>query len=342
VSHHGVIPAGMTAKEGKRELSRPLPYGPYYVPRELWIESADEEEFLVWDWESGVRRREVATDRVLDEFLRLAGAPSDLILEFARRYGPLFLGDGGLPKPSAGVRKAYGLLTGSPVSTLDFSPQQEQAILWNSLTGAKSPSNPVRRESRGREPVARWRELATYVNGLLRVAMRLNGPGTPRPGTRQDWALVGAQGRWEERLVEAGLVEARGTSVDSDRQLLARRVETLLYATGVTVRFSWPGQDERPSITLDGKGSLAGVALQLAFCIGRHNGFRWCKYCGDPFFPPHGNRVQCNACKEQGAATKAAKKRHSDKARRQNELWIAGNEELLTAMAKEHSSLDGS
>lgn len=318
----------------ERPLDRRLPGTPFVVPNRLEVQG----EELVWDWEGGAKPKEVATHRVLEEFVDLADADEEQVLLFARRYGPLFLTEDDIPSPLGGTHRAYGLISGAVGGQVVFDAEGGVEDVWSLLVEAGlSKDGYGEHEGFTRQPhregICVWRRYARHVKGLLHVAARLHARGTARPGRSEDWQLVGDPGRWEQALVDNAGFPARGQTVEGDRQWLAVRVRMLLHATGATLWFTWDPKNKLPTIALDGIGALGGVARQLAFSIGKQTGFKICKFCGDPF-PPKRKRVQCQSCFDSGEATKAAKRQYKERKRAHDRKWRVAEKEILAAMAE--------
>jgi hypothetical protein len=265
---------------------------------------------------------------LLEGFIRLADGSDEAVLRYARRWGPLWLCEHGVPWQYDGKECI-------PPAT-DSSPWCEESL-------------------------DKWREYAREARAVLRIARKLD---SGQPGSEDDWDETWTGGlflyatptsdrltQWvggvefdefdaalEEAHVEAtegASTRRRTTSSDPDEltealmyespsdyplplqeRVLARNLNEWLAWGGVTPNLFW--QDRKRSIRLAGNGLFGALAIQLLFDCCRTDGLAVCTACGTPYLPPKRPRRDRNAyCSDCGRAAAvrdaAARYRRSEK-----------------------------
>jgi hypothetical protein len=302
------------------ELDRLLPSTASFSPRSLALE-ADSElgPVLVWDWTDEEEPREWRHARgVLTDFARLGSADDSEIMTYARRYGPLFLCEHDRPashNPRGWMTEDFrrlGGLEGSKAAlfyarALELMASETGRDVDELKRAVNAECVPLRRE-----PLSIWRSYARRVRAILAISAGLHGVrGTPRAGSREHWADVAPEDRYQRALLP---IVGSEPTIEDEREVVAYWIRQLLEESGVRLDFYWP-RGEEPQVQLDGVGCLGLVGQRLAFAVARRPGFLCCPYCGEFFTPDHGNRTVCDQCRTEKRPEREAAKRYRAKKR---------------------------
>jgi len=176
-------------------IGRPLPLPPLWLPP-VWIDSGR----LCWglkNWDAPREVRMPNLDRLLPHFIALADGSDKMILEFAKKYGPLALcakhGDPIFHAPGCEMEECF-----EPPDSREGATEQQNRRFIERIVFTSS--------------LNAWRFWATWVRTFLRLAAatKANRPGNPR-----DWIFI--------------LGSGREPSPETDRRdLIARAANSLL------------------------------------------------------------------------------------------------------------------
>ncbi len=270
--------------------------------------------WLTWDAHPAPNQVARPESRLLTEFVNLVEARDLVILEFARRWGPLQLCKHGLPWQVHSLHRHCGV--------------------------EEVPGRP----GWGRELLDYWCMHATGAMATLRVARKLQagqlgeaddwrripGQGTRRYGAvtpRRDgpW-LEDADGSLErdprERARRARLDDGRrqrsswGETLQDQHRSLRNAMDGWVVRAGVRPFFEWDdleAERSRPSIRLGGWGLLGAVAVQLLFAVSQTRGLVICAGCARAYVPAErrpraDQRNYCPECGRKAAARDAARR----------------------------------
>lgn len=254
---------------------------------------------------------------VLDDFLLLAGDPSDeAILGYARRYGMLGLKPaeghpgpgfviptvpwvGELIAPSIGYRHAPGVL-------------REPVGLWRRVIRETAAVYAIAGRLRQDKLVDRaaWEPLAGIVSLPLSAD---NVVDDSPPANVMDLS--------EESPVP--WIPVSPKTLEGQRQALAAIVSAWLALGAVRPVLAWgePREDE-PVVTLGTSTLFGGLVLELLLAVGGKAGFAICSGCGAAYVPhrrppagsfgaPRAN--YCPTCRARGLPQREAARRWRDK-----------------------------
>lgn len=215
-------------------------------------------------------------DDLLGCFCRLSDAEPGEILDYARRYGLLRLCE------------KHGYSVEHPIYATDGG---ERESCWPPVEA---------------EPLSAWREWSRRARATLAIAARLHRDD-PKPGREDDWAVLGAWGRWDV-----------GEDVSVDRRMLGRAVDDWLRNTRARPRVRWNPEAERPSVEIASFGLFQNLARDLALTVARRDGLAVCDGCGNPYTPSRKPRKDrrnfCKPCRDDGVP---ARLRMRDRRRRE-------------------------
>ena len=211
-----------------------------------------------------LRVRRVRAGRgLLTEFVALADAPAERILEYARRYGPLGFCKHGDPSHRLRI-EGCGALTVSR-GTPDEAGQLREAVQW-------------------------WRNLAHHARALLNAAVQLSKHKLkPISMMQLNPALIFAtQLKWRELL-------------RNPEPFVVYGLDLWLRFFQVRPRASYNPLGGRFEIRINGSPALAGaLAIQIMLALTRSAGIAICSSCGKAFPPsrrPNPNRNSyCKSC----------------------------------------------
>ncbi len=226
-------------------------------------------------------RRVRAGRGLLTEFIALADAPAERILEYARRYGPFGFCKHGDPRHRLRL-EGCGALTVSR-GTRDEAGQLCEAVQW-------------------------WRNLACHARALLNAAAQLcRGKLKPVSLIQLNPALIFAN-----RLKWRALLR-------NPEPFVVYGLDLWLRFFQVRPRASYNPRRGRFEIRISGSPALAGaLALQIMLALTRSAGIAICSSCGKTFPPsrrpnPHRNSY-CESCGIKAAWRDAqARRRQSSK-----------------------------
>jgi hypothetical protein len=257
-------------------LGRPLTGNYAIVPAHLELRGAR----LLYSAVGKVKRLDPS--RLLDHFVSLADLQSGDrdILEFAKRYGPLYLCEHhGLAAYHKPLLMSFSALGPTPIFGVD------EAFKYSHCEPRLERRNPATLS----EPVERWRALATRAKNLLLIAnaIQLDGDAAPELWEKAD-GFKGGFGRRYGRTWEY---------LDEPWHRLAANLDYWIAAADVCLRVR---VEKQSLVAILGSNqvtisSFSLVAIQLLLAITRSEGLTSCAGCGAPFIssrqPLAGKRV---------------------------------------------------
>jgi hypothetical protein len=260
---------GFLGTESSGELDRRIAGREWLVPEEIGLRDGR----LVWrqiyfDWD----KRISAKPGLLQSFIRLADAPDERILAFARRWGVLELCEHDLPLRHLVSGWAH---TDAPFyarSWCDYRQSEPGGRIW--------------------EPLSAWRTWARRAAATLNVAISFYRNKLP---PLEEW----------QSAISLGL-----RSPDDNEPLpptpskgwlrLDHRIHAWLGLTGVVPRVV-RNRGVRPQITFGGTGLFGALSIQLMLAVCRTDGLAVCSSCASAFVPkrrPRHGRAYCDDCRE--------------------------------------------
>lgn len=253
--------------------------------------------------ESLIRRGVIApSEGLLEEFLALRGAHSQLVADFAMRHGVLGLSDKMWPRA--------GEYTKEPLSAWHELSDRAEALLTAAVKlRARQPLSDDQRV-----PVLRaaWPDVA----GTRFTARELYLDGEPFFEPHPDP---------EAALREALLLHSSRT-LEDDRVQLAWAVSTWMQEAGAHLVLAWPTGATAPTLTIGGemaRGCLPAIAVQVALACARADTTRACDGCGALHGPRRqpkpGQRSFCQQCRDAGVPVRLANR---DRRARQRQTKI--------------------
>ncbi len=288
--------AGMTHDNG-RLLADRLPAGTLVVPS--WIELDEGQERLLWSWHRTYPPyTQVRPDsRVLEGFVKLADAPAEKVLDYARRFGVLGICEHGVPAshnrgpfpPQLGPQTAC-----RPLGYFDFLDRDRSEGLAARACW---------------EPVEVWWRFARQARAMLDIAAHLHQDQRPRA---ESWRTLWASSLgWTEGEPEPW----KDWDSEDARRELADPLNMWLALGVAPPLLRWEGSG--PPAVLLGGGLFGTLAVQLMSAVTRTRGLSLCSECGDPYPPERqpraGEKNYCQECRSQGKpglnATKAYQRR---------------------------------
>ena len=202
----------------------------------------------------------------------LPDAPDEAFLDFAQRYGVLYLCPHGIPATSP-----------------------------HGMSGCRPSKS---------EPLSRWRHYARQARAVLRIAAALHQGGIGEdPDWKTLYAdnpEVCQEAPWWERSNGA---DRMALSDIINEILVWGGVHLSLWWWPTEDRP--PDQPDSPTIYLDSSGVWGAVATQLIFAVAATRGIAVCSACGQPYRlqgrkPARGRRSYCPDCRQRGAARRDA------------------------------------
>lgn len=284
-----------------------------------------EGERLIWArsyGESGTIRD--PAPGMLAEFVRLSDAPAQAILDYARRWGVLFICKHGVP---ASHNQAQPVFPGFPRHLGGCKPLGWSVTAVPGWTTTGPPNWHVAAEepevAHGWEPLERWRYFAGYARMILDVAVKLHRSEHVPFKTWSDYELWYWPGPGEEDggVVTIGdIVEGIGLTWrwEDPRRHFAEHVNAWLRLGGVVPHLDWGYSVAEPRLSLRSPvgvlppyGNLFGaLAVQLMLAVARIDDLAFCHSCHLPYVPPRrptpGRRSFCPACGKRAARRAAA------------------------------------
>lgn len=265
-----------------------------------------EDGHIVWEWPTSIKgfhTRSFPGSVLIEEFVGLAGRTDDVLLRFARKYGPLGLCEHGF---AMGHRDRFN----KRCYSLDY--------------GVEDINNGVH----AREPVHGWRRYIARANGILTVAAILR----EQKATEDEWSwlfdeiprnrtkathveqILGVKGyklvsfgtedprpylalltgRKEDRLMSNPLIAVLAThrrdTLRKQRQALAAVLNHWLdeCETGINVSWSEPGVDVGLGISAPlggGNRLLVAIGAQLLDAVVNRDTYSRCDSCHGTYKP---------------------------------------------------------
>ena len=279
-------------------LERQLPIDNWLAPIDVGLD--EKGDSLVWRPQAGYRRVE-GNRGVLSEFVALATAPPERILEYARRWGVLEICEHGVPR----THRSPGAWPYS-IAFPFCKPQGD--------------------ESAYQEPLGAWRSLSAEVAMILNAAAGLYAG---RPAKCADLAAPFAAVFEAPEYGDDDWADATHVSFGVNNLLALADVRPVLaweegHGWGVVLGRTSSGRriDFVPGAywsTYPG-GPFATIATNLAFSVARSDGLAICSACGQAFTPGRkpraGERTYCRSCRASGAAVRDASRDYYGRKRR--------------------------
>jgi hypothetical protein len=253
------------------------------------------------------RAARVPTERLLDKFCELAGAPVERIERFAEQWGPLELCRHGLPHTHRSARSAW-----PPIASGRFR-LGEVGCVPDGFAVKESDGS----ES-GREPIERWRWFSRQVGSLRRISSKLHQGENAR---REDWIEILASLTPQPELA---FKDIKGSRV-SQWRVVVRLLELWLEWGDVRPRITMASHvagAERPikGITLAGETLFAAIAIYLLAAITKGS-FATCSECGDSFVPKRRPTAgNASYCPRPGCGRDAAVRKAQERLRERRKL----------------------
>ena len=298
-------------------LGRPLIGNYATVPARLELHGSR----LLYSAEGRLRRLDTA--RLLDDFVALADVDATQrdILEFAKRYGPLYLCDRhGIAAYHKPLLMSFSALGPAPIAGVD----EPFKYAW--CEPRVERSNPRTLS----EPTGRLRELAARAKSLLLAAhaVRLRGDASPELWEKAD----GFRGSFSKGY---GAVWAY---LDEPWSRLAANLDYWMAAGDVCLRVRAEG---RSLVAFLGSNPFVNsafglLAIQLLLAITRSEGLATCAGCGAPFVsgrqPLAGRRVgrsiarrnYCQDCRDRKVPQRDAARDYRKRSRRRRPTGHSG------------------
>ncbi len=265
-------------------LFRPVAATGWGLPSDIWID----EGRLFYSFSRPHSRLDIKKcgPNMLERFVRLHGQPDDVVLSFARGWGPLQICSHGLPAAHQGG------VTQLP----DYTPGK-CVPEWR-RDGTRVVYS---------EPIAAWHSYSREALAMLNVAASLRG-GVVK-ASKVDFASLGC---WLDVVrAEMGRTDEIGTPDLFDRaarlpsrmRLAIEGLNRWIYLGGVRPSVEWLTKGS-PSIQFFTPGLFGALALQLMLAVSGSDGWAMCSGCGRPFSPskvPAGRRRRyCEDCRKAG------------------------------------------
>ena len=250
----------------------------------ITVELQEGEAGLEVVWQLARQRHGTAGPSVLDEkgllnaFLSLAEEPKNHdpelrgadVLEFARRYGVLWLSQEGVPVVTA------------PWTFGDDDSYEPRQVL--------------------RIPVRHWRSLAQEAQAAIACAATLRGRGAIK---EVPWRVLHElrerrKGRKQVRVGRNSGAAPFPQTIEEKKRYLEEAVGEWLYFGDVRASFSWVGT--KPELELAGRGLMGAIARSLAVVISSVDGVVLCSGCESPYISgrkPRADQMHwCPTCRE--------------------------------------------
>lgn len=258
----------------RSRLGRIVPTGQLLTFRDIRLDKG--EQHLLADYGESARVVRPTRD-LLDDFVKLAEAPASAILQYARKWGLLFLDEQGRP-----CTKAHQTLPASAGMTLPRS-----------------------------EPLAAWRYYSRRARAVLNIAAHLQ---QGKCGHASDWAALDAVA---DRIgpVAMAEIERRGllalyatvgcpqepkASLASRRRFLAWELMLWLELTRPSLTLKANQDSWQMEIAYNGC-LLAAIALQLALTVAGARTLFTCSGCGMAYIRARAAKSgQANFCPQCG------------------------------------------
>jgi hypothetical protein len=270
-----------------------------------------------------VHSRQVPSEGLLKEFVRLADAPEERFLEFARKWGVFGICKHGLPASHNPGRHNHVELSATQLEAFRRTPTAKWMVRMltdSEEEGGKPPHarlpppsaprrssvgrpcrpRPVSKDSpwRGWEPISAWRQYSGHARAILRTAARA-----------REGDLRWRQDEWDA-LWGFSFPAPQGVARSHAEiwELLAGFVNDWLEVGNVRPTLLQTPRRDAPTIVLATEwnhnvhefGLFGAIAVQLMFAVSGERGLAWCAGCGEPFEPSRrltpSRRHFCAAC----------------------------------------------
>ena len=272
-----------------------------------------------------------ATERLLDDFMELADANDEKILNYARRYGVLGICKHNVPAThNVRIRSFWGDITPGPAkdgSAVHEGTNDKECAIGTvkarvKPAGYRGCSPRGGKPNQGWEPLERWHFFAKRAREMVEAADNLRSGD---PAWRRVWrGIVGVKGRLLRPQRPQRLSTLRKEAISPKRSkeerharlrdALASSVSCWLEMGGVGVECYWTGA--HPVIRIGSASLFGALAKQLLFRVcGIHNVAPACSFCGRAYIPsrrPSPTRLNyCSKedCQKAAAAARARKSR---------------------------------
>jgi len=273
-------------------LERPLDASGWRVPAKMWVEG----DSLRYSATAGGGSWQLVHPHpgILESFIRLAEAPAERILQFARRFGIL------------GLKKATDKPKSNGYANLDepYGDDYGYSVL----------EIPEISEGRCGEPLRNWRFWARKFDAALRIASAFT---EGRYAPAECWHVI-FSGKYGPPAPGYRCPSPEVTDKDIFEGVRAEfygQIETWLRLGNVGLRIDgWEG----PTLAFGTDALFSGLVLQLAAACCGSDGFAMCSCCNTPYAPTRqpvaGKRHYCRECGRR-AAVRAAVRAHRDRQR---------------------------
>jgi len=278
---------------GQRRQDR-VPIARWPAPARIDLDP--EQQWL--DWRGGarptlVRARRDLSEKLLERFVRLADAPTEEIVEFARRWGLLGSHD-----------------LGNYPDLLDRAEDVRDDVVAH-LAGL------TQWRGKGREPVAAWRCWSQHAGALLRVSDALRQGQVGRPHditvlchpspTADTWPdVAGLQPRWFRQPDYA----PPASTLRNHRELVEVFTERWVHAGHVRPTLRWTANAR--TVELAGRGLMGALAVNLLAAVHGTISLAVCSGCSGLYLPTRTPRETqrhfCERCRDDGEPLRHAKR----------------------------------
>lgn len=255
------------------EPSERLAVSEYRVPVDIWLDGGR----LYWPVKTNMYRFVRPTNETFSQFIDLANATDPEVLEYAKRWGMLFL------------CKQHLTPAGH---NLDCEPLQGRG------------RSEIHEEG---EPVKAWKLWAQQARSILYISQKLDDNLL---GKSEDWQILYGTGYgygplrlpwhypdYQERYSEKKEIKKR----NAEKTDIAHLINEWLAASGVRPNMEW--QSRIPLITLSGYGLFGALAVHLLELSGRYV-LAGCSECHKFYHPTRRpkatQRRYCPDCVEAG------------------------------------------
>lgn len=224
---------------------------------------------------------------LLSDFMRLADASDEQILDFAAEQGLLLICDHTIP---------------SMHNPPDF-PDSSMVQGGNGCV----PMGWAAVDDRfvGREPLSFWRWLTAEAKGIVGVADRLRAK---KKGSAEHWKPIDLSG--DLTLDREDDAFPWKMTLSDQRGALSRVL--LDWQRWGDVRPSLEWQGGQPKVTIGSDGLFGALAVQLVLRVAGTERMTTCSECDQPYNPPRpprkGERNFCDVCRADGAPQRHAQR----------------------------------
>jgi len=306
----------------RMRLSAPANDTRWAVPEDIRLVGGD----LTWPRHGPLRPVSVAGTAygTLDAFVRLAAGDNQDVLRFAQKWGTLDICRHGLPASHVPERVWRSI---TEVTGVWREVNEATGAINEDVADSYNPCRPAGLR-RLREPVEAWRHFAGEAQAILNISASLH---QAKRAPIEMWAPleamfgVPAAAMLGEQLAEGGAEPPDGTlatrsaaaevqvrrprrsTIDEQRMVISRTVQTWLEWGDVAVVFNWTGT--ATSIEFGSHCLFGALALQLALAVARSQGLAVCMNCGRAYPPLRRPAPGRNSyCDLSDCGSKAAKR----------------------------------